>query len=328
MESKHVMVSREGPRPTSWLLASRPHAEAEVDDHPTRMECVRSSVRPFRGGLGLGEDWRACRQSSAVATADAPSVHNGDVDPLLTFFTDEAWFHLHSHISTQNNRYLATKNPHIIYEVPHHAAKEVSSICLNGDGHAVGVVTSEGREIKATLVLSNVTPYITFQKLLPPSSLPEKYRTAVADINYASPVTKINVAVNKFKFFLADPCERMNQPCLITKATIHFNCEAQKSSRLTIVLRMGITQTANRILNHWFESEPLKATLATDAMIGSMVGPDTPGSGYVLLHHMTGQINDVDSAWGFPEGGMGAVTQAMASAATSFGTHIFTGRVS
>ncbi|KAJ4444607.1 hypothetical protein ANN_06403 [Periplaneta americana] len=51
------------------------------------------------------------------------SVHNGDVEPLLTFFTDEAWFHLYGHISTQNNRYWATKNPHIIHEVPHHAAK-------------------------------------------------------------------------------------------------------------------------------------------------------------------------------------------------------------
>ncbi|KAJ4443725.1 hypothetical protein ANN_05475 [Periplaneta americana] len=30
--------AREGPRPTSRLLASRPHAEAEVDDHPTRKE--------------------------------------------------------------------------------------------------------------------------------------------------------------------------------------------------------------------------------------------------------------------------------------------------
>ncbi|KAJ4444661.1 hypothetical protein ANN_06458 [Periplaneta americana] len=50
------------------------------------------------------------------------SVHNGDVGPLLTFFTDEAWFHLHGHVSTHNNRYWATENPHIIHEVPHHAA--------------------------------------------------------------------------------------------------------------------------------------------------------------------------------------------------------------
>jgi hypothetical protein len=53
-------------------------------------------------------------------------------------------------------------------------------------------VTSEGREIKATIVLSNATPHITFKKLLPPTALPEKYKAAIENINYASPVTKIN----------------------------------------------------------------------------------------------------------------------------------------
>jgi len=40
----------------------------------------------------------------------------------------------------------------------------------------------------------------------------------------------------------------------------------------------------------WFESEPLKATLATDAVIGAMTSPNTPGSGYVLFHHVMGQV--------------------------------------
>ncbi|KAJ4437480.1 hypothetical protein ANN_17624 [Periplaneta americana] len=68
---------------------------------------------------------KKCVQQRRVLTEEKldESVHNGDLDPLLTFFTDEAWFHLHSHVSTQNNRYWATENPHIIHEVPHHAAK-------------------------------------------------------------------------------------------------------------------------------------------------------------------------------------------------------------
>jgi phytoene dehydrogenase-like protein len=70
--------------------------------------------------------------------------------------------------------------------------QEVSSICLNGEGHAIGVVTPEGREIKATIVLSNATPHVTFKKLLPQTALPEKYQAAIENINYASPVTKIN----------------------------------------------------------------------------------------------------------------------------------------
>ncbi|XP_049863007.1 pyridine nucleotide-disulfide oxidoreductase domain-containing protein 2-like [Schistocerca gregaria] len=85
-----------------------------------------------------------------------------------------------------------------------------------------------------------------------------------------------------------------------------------------------MTAPASKILSRWFESEPLKATLATDSLIGSMVGPHTPGSGYVLIHHMLGQVNGKIGAWGYPRGGMGAVSEALASAAKSCGAEIFT----
>ncbi|KAF4527484.1 hypothetical protein B566_EDAN017752 [Ephemera danica] len=87
-----------------------------------------------------------------------------------------------------------------------------------------------------------------------------------------------------------------------------------------------ITAPATKILDRWFESEPLKATLATDAVIGAMVSPYNAGTGYVLLHHVMGELEGIKGAWGYPEGGMGGVTQAMASAARSFGVHIFTGK--
>jgi len=54
-------------------------------------------------------------------------------------------------------------------------------------------------------VLSNCTPKITFEKLVEPSALPDKFREAVSKIDYTSPVTKINVAVNKLPNFVADP---------------------------------------------------------------------------------------------------------------------------
>ncbi|XP_069467642.1 pyridine nucleotide-disulfide oxidoreductase domain-containing protein 2 [Ambystoma mexicanum] len=79
-----------------------------------------------------------------------------------------------------------------------------------------------------------------------------------------------------------------------------------------------------KILNHWFESEPLKATLATDAVIGAMAGPNTPGSGYVLLHHVMGEIDGRKGSWGYVEGGMGGVSHAIAKAAASHGAEIFT----
>ncbi|XP_062988552.1 pyridine nucleotide-disulfide oxidoreductase domain-containing protein 2 isoform X2 [Elgaria multicarinata webbii] len=85
-----------------------------------------------------------------------------------------------------------------------------------------------------------------------------------------------------------------------------------------------LTAPISKILDFWFESEPLKATLATDATIGAMAGPHTPGSGYVLLHHVMGQLEGRQGAWGYVAGGMGALSQALARAATVLGAEIFT----
>ncbi|KAM6266134.1 pyridine nucleotide-disulfide oxidoreductase domain-containing protein 2 [Porphyrio hochstetteri] len=85
-----------------------------------------------------------------------------------------------------------------------------------------------------------------------------------------------------------------------------------------------LTAPISKILDQWFESEPLKATLATDAVIGAMASPHTPGSGYVLLHHVMGELEGRRGAWGYVAGGMGALSQAIASAAAARGAHIFT----
>uniref|UniRef100_A0A1I8JGJ3 Amino_oxidase domain-containing protein n=1 Tax=Macrostomum lignano TaxID=282301 RepID=A0A1I8JGJ3_9PLAT len=85
-----------------------------------------------------------------------------------------------------------------------------------------------------------------------------------------------------------------------------------------------LTAPTSRILDRWFESEPLKATLATDSVIGAMISPDTPGSGYVLLHHVMGGVNNIPGAWGFVHGGMGSVSKAIAESAQARGAKIFT----
>ncbi|KAJ7325092.1 hypothetical protein JRQ81_018112 [Phrynocephalus forsythii] len=85
-----------------------------------------------------------------------------------------------------------------------------------------------------------------------------------------------------------------------------------------------LTAPISKILDFWFESEPLKATLATDAVIGAMAGPHTPGNGYVLLHHVMGEIEGHQGAWGYVTGGMGALSQALAHAASALGAEIFT----
>ncbi|XP_036294686.1 pyridine nucleotide-disulfide oxidoreductase domain-containing protein 2 isoform X1 [Pipistrellus kuhlii] len=85
-----------------------------------------------------------------------------------------------------------------------------------------------------------------------------------------------------------------------------------------------LTAPSTKVLDQWFESEPLKATLATDSVIGAMTSPHTPGSGYVLLHHVMGGLEGVKGAWGYVEGGMGALSDAIASSATAHGASIFT----
>jgi len=85
-----------------------------------------------------------------------------------------------------------------------------------------------------------------------------------------------------------------------------------------------LTAPASRILDRWFESEPLKSTLATDAVIGAMTSPSTPGSGYVLFHHVMGEVDGSKGAWAYVQGGMGAVSAAIASSAREAGASLHT----
>jgi phytoene dehydrogenase-like protein len=81
---------------------------------------------------------------------------------------------------------------------------------------------------------------------------------------------------------------------------------------------------ARTILDRWFESEQLKATLATDAIIGAMASPSAPGTAYVLFHHVMGETNGKRGVWAYVKGGMGGLTQALAAAARSYGVQIRT----
>ena len=71
------------------------------------------------------------------------------------------------------------------------------------------------------------------------------------------------------------------------------------------------TKSAGELLDHYFEGEPLKAVLGWDSVVGNFASPYTPGSAYVLLHHLFGEVNGKPGVWGHAIGGMGAITQAM-----------------
>jgi phytoene dehydrogenase-like protein len=81
-------------------------------------------------------------------------------------------------------------------------------------------------------------------------------------------------------------------------------------------------KSARSFLDSWFESEAVKAAFGFDALVGNYASPDTPGSAYVLLHHVFGEVNGKKGAWGHSVGGMGAITQAMAHVARAAGAEI------
>jgi phytoene dehydrogenase-like protein len=85
-----------------------------------------------------------------------------------------------------------------------------------------------------------------------------------------------------------------------------------------------LTGAARPILDRWFESEELKGTLATDAIIGAFMAPSMPGTAYVLFHHVMGETNGKKGVWAYMRGGMGGLTQSLAGAAKDLGVEIRT----
>ena len=85
------------------------------------------------------------------------------------------------------------------------------------------------------------------------------------------------------------------------------------------------TKSAGELLDHWFESASLKAALGWDSVVGNFASPYTPGSAYVLLHHVFGETNGKAGVWGHAIGGMGAITQAMAAECRARGVQLLTG---
>jgi phytoene dehydrogenase-like protein len=84
------------------------------------------------------------------------------------------------------------------------------------------------------------------------------------------------------------------------------------------------TRSAGDFLDQWFESDPIKAILGFDGVVGTYASPYAAGTAYVLLHHCFGEVNGRKGVWGHAVGGMGAVTQAMASACAARGVEIHT----
>ena len=86
-----------------------------------------------------------------------------------------------------------------------------------------------------------------------------------------------------------------------------------------------MTMSAADFLDLFFVDDRIKGALALGSVIGAWCGPMSPGSAYVLLHHRMGETDGVTGAWGFVRGGMGALSECIASSARAAGAEIKTG---
>ena len=84
------------------------------------------------------------------------------------------------------------------------------------------------------------------------------------------------------------------------------------------------SMSAAEFLDRWFESEELKSQLVTDGVIGAMAGPYSPGTAYVLLHHVMGEVDGKRGMWCYLQGGMGALSEAIAGVCRDLGVQILT----
>jgi phytoene dehydrogenase-like protein len=105
-------------------------------------------------------------------------------------------------------------------------------------------------------------------------------------------------------------------------ATIGKRLWQRRSLRAAFQL---LRMSAGDLLDRWFESDPIKAVLGFDAVVGNLASPYTAGSAYMLLHHVLGELNGKSGVWGYAIGGMGAITQAMARVAAEHRARIDVG---
>jgi phytoene dehydrogenase-like protein len=98
----------------------------------------------------------------------------------------------------------------------------------------------------------------------------------------------------------------------------------QLPERQQAVFVQLMTMSASDFLDQWFETNPLKATMAASGIIGTYQGVKSPGTAYVLLHHYMGEIDGAFRAWGIPKGGTGGVSNAIGNAALALGAEIRT----
>ncbi len=107
---------------------------------------------------------------------------------------------------------------------------------------------------------------------------------------------------------------------LLTKANAFRRLSTERQLELAELMTMSIGDALDR----WFESDPIKGLYGFEGVIGNFAGAYTPGTAYVLLHHVFGNVDGRIGAWAYARGGMGAISEAMARSCRALGVDILT----
>ncbi|MGH2752557.1 MAG: phytoene desaturase family protein [Actinomycetota bacterium] len=108
---------------------------------------------------------------------------------------------------------------------------------------------------------------------------------------------------------------------LLELAKLAWRFKSLDVKRVGDITRL-MTMSISDLLDEWFESPQVKAALSVDGIIGTWAGPAEPGTAYVMAHHEIGDAGIGMGSWGYPEGGMGAVADALRSSAETFGAEV------
>jgi phytoene dehydrogenase-like protein len=146
-------------------------------------------------------------------------------------------------------------------------------------------------------------------------------RDAEAYDEYARTMRRLALAIRPLLGLIPPDVAALTPKDLATMARVSGALQQMRQDDFHLLARL-MTMSAADFLDEWFEGEALKGTKSTSGIIGTFLGPRSPGSGYVLLHHYLGEIDGVFRAWGFARGGTGGLSQAIASAARAAGAEI------
>lgn len=123
---------------------------------------------------------------------------------------------------------------------------------------------------------------------------------------------------------LSPPKDLAMRPVTLERLLAAARAVTPHREHLWDVAKLMTTSSAD-LVEQWFETPALAGTLAASGIIGTFLGPRSPGSAYVMLHHYMGDVEGELRAWALPRGGMGAVSEAIAAAARSRGAEVRTG---